>query len=274
METLKPLLLSYLLCFSFETHAQQSLKDSATTYFEKYGHQHSYNSLEWQTSADSALMIDPKCAYVWQQKAMPYLKNGDFGNWVKYINKATEYDPKKWLSYRAFCRMIFIKDYETALKDFEEAEKYNKNDIEYVMDHTYDFYKGLCYLETNRLDLAKKHLQKSVDYQLNARGEAWTHYVDLFYLGMVNHLMSDDSRALYYLDKSLKQFAQFPDANYYKALILKSLHRPSEALEHLLAAQQSIKQGYRMNEDNEIYSNYPLQIGMLDIEKQIVEIRK
>ncbi len=132
----------------------------------------------------------------------------------------------------------------------------------------------MCYLETNRLDLAKKHLQKSVDYQLNARGEAWTHYVDLFYLGMVNHLMKDDSRALYYLDKSLKQYAQFPDANYHKALILKSLNRPTEALEHLLTAQKAMKQGYRMNEDNEVYSNYPLQVGMLEIEKQIWDIKK
>jgi tetratricopeptide (TPR) repeat protein len=274
METLKPLLLSFLLCFSFEIHAQQSLKDSAETYFEKYGHQYSYNTLEWQASADSALMIDPQCAYVWQQKAMPYLKNGDFGTWVNYINKAAAYDPKKYLPYRAFCRLAFMKDYDAALKDFEEAEKYNKNDIEYVMDHTYDLYKGLCYLETHRLDLAKKHFQKSIDYQLNARGEAWTHYVDLFYLGMAYHLLKDDSRAIYYLDKCLKQYAQFPDANYYKGLILRSLNRPTEALEHLLAAQQAMKQGYRMNEDNEIYANYPLQIGAGDIESQIADIRK
>ena len=274
METLKPLLLSCVLFFSFETLAQQSLKDSATTYFEKYGHQHSYNTIEWQASADSALMIDPKCAYVWQQKAMPYLKNGDFAHWVKYINKAAEYDPKQYLSYRAFCRLVFMKDYDEALKDLESAIQYNKNEVEHVMDHTYDFYKGLCYLETNRLDLAKKHLQKSVDYQISARGEAWTHYVDLFYLGMVNFKMNDNSRALYYLDKSLKQYAQFPDANYYKALILKSLNRPTEALEHLLMAQKAMQQGYRMNEDNEIYSNYPLQIGMLEVEKQIAEIRK
>jgi tetratricopeptide (TPR) repeat protein len=274
MEILKPLLLSFILFFTFGVHAQQALRDSSSAYFETNAYKFGYNSSEWQIYADSALLMDAKNDHVWQQKAMPYLKNGDFENWVKNIAHAVEIDPKRWLPYRAFCRLAFMKDYDEALKDLEEAEKYNKNEMEYVMDHTYDMYKGLCYLETNRLELAKKHLQKSVDYQLNARGEAWTHYVDLFYLGMVHHLLKDDSRAVYYLDKSLKQYAQFPDANYYKGMILKSLNRPTEALEHLLAAQKAMKNGYRMNEDNEIYANYPLQIGALDIEKEIAEIRK
>jgi tetratricopeptide (TPR) repeat protein len=274
METLKPLLLSCVLFFSFGTHAQQSLRDSAMTYFENQMKVYGLYSAQIQGSADTALLIDPTQDEIWRERAIPYLKRGDFETWVKYINKAVEYNPKKWLSYRAFCRLVFMKDYDEALKDFEMAEKYNKNAVEYVMDHTYDFYKGLCYLETNRLDLAKKHFQKSVDYQLKERGEAWTHYADLFYLGMSHHLMNDNSRALHYLDMSLKLYAQFPDANYYKALILKSLNRQMEALDHLLMAQKSIKQGYRMNEDNEIYANYPLQMSLLDVEKQIETLKK
>ena len=274
METLKPLLLSGFLFFSLGTHAQQILRDSAMTYFENQMKVYGLYSAQIQGSADTALLIDPTQDEIWRERAIPYLKNGDFETWVKYINKAVEFNPKKWLPYRAFCRLVFMKDYDKALKDFEMAEKHNKNAIEYVMDHTYDFYKGLCYLETNRLDLAKKHFQKSVDYQLKERGEAWTHYVDLFYLGTVNRLMNDNSRALHYLDMTLKLYAQFPDANYYKALILKSLNRPTEALDHLFMAQKSMKQGYRMNEDNEIYANYPLQISLFDVEKQIETLKK
>ena len=37
----------------------------------------------------------------------------------------------------------------------------------------------------------------------------------------------------------------------------------------LVMAQQSIKQDNHMNEDNEIYANYPLQISLFDVENRL-----
>ena len=271
---MKTLCLSLIFCVSSALTAQTTLRDSAANYFNSHVKNFNYTTYEWQLYADSALLIDPKQDDVWHEKAMPYLKNGDFGSWIRYIAKAVEYNPKEWLPYRAFCRMIFMKDYEAALTDFELSEKYNKSTVNYIMDHTYDFYKGLCYLETNRLDLAQKHLQKSIDYQLKERGAEWTHFNDLFYLGEIYFEQKNKGKALFYLDMALKNYKLFPDANYYKALVLKSLNRNLEAIDFLTIAQDAYKRGYRMNEDNEFYANYPKQIGIAEIEKLLVELKK
>jgi tetratricopeptide (TPR) repeat protein len=219
-------------------------------------------SEQGQLYADTASMINPKSAVVYQNRAVPFLKNGDFEKWIFYIDKAVALDAKKYMDYRAFCKAIFIKDYDGAIKDFDVAQKIKGNEINFVMDHTYEFFKSLCYLEMGQLDSAKVLMQKSVDWQLKNKTLEWTHYVDLFYLGVIYWELKDVQKAQYYIDLSLKKYAQFPDANYYKALILNHLGRKGEAMEYVLTIEPNWKKGYRMNEDNEIYCNYPHQIGV------------
>jgi tetratricopeptide (TPR) repeat protein len=85
-------------------------------------------------------------------------------------------------------------------------------------------------------------------------------------LGVINYELNDLDKAQYYIDASLKNYAQFPDAHFYKALILSKLGKSGEALEHLSQIENAWKKRYRMNEDNEIYSNYPKQIGQGEID--------
>lgn len=221
---------------------------------------------EGQLMADSLLRIDPTNAQIWQRKAMPHLKNGDFISWDKYISKAVLYAPERYLAYRGFCRAIFIKDYENALLDFEAIQKLKPNAPVYEMDHSAEFFRGMCYMELGQLDSARFFMEKSVKWQMDTKGAEWTHYVDLFYMGVIYYELNDISKAQYYIDASLKNYAQFPDAHYYKALILSKLGRNGEAVEHLAAIENAWKKRYRMNEDNEVYSNYPKQIGQTEVD--------
>ncbi len=247
-----------------------TLRDSAMAYFK--AKRLNYTSLEWQTRVDSALKIDPTHDELWQQKAMPFLKNGDFGSWLKYIGKAVALNPSEYLPYRGFCRQIFMKDYEAALKDYEAAEKLKpKQKIHIVMDHTFDYYKSLCYMELQKPELALFYIQKSVDEQVKTKGLEWTHHGDLFYLGVMHVEFKNWQLALEYMDKCLKNNGQFPSALYYKALILKQLGRKEEAMPFLDEAEKYLKKGYSMNEDNEFYANYPKQVSIFDIEKLRIE---
>ena len=247
-----------------------SLRDSAMAYFS--AKPLSYTSAEWQTRVDSALKIDPTNDELWQQKAMPFLKNGDFGSWIKNIDKAVALNPVHWLSYRGFCREIFMKDYETAIKDYEAAEKIQPSEVHFVMDHTFDFYKSLCYFELKKPDLALLHIQKSVNWQLKNKGVDWTHYADFFYLAVAHFELKNWKLALENIDICLTKYPQFPSALYYKALILKELGQKEKAVPFLINAKKYIAKGFYMNEDNEAYSNYPKQIGVLEIEKLLDEI--
>jgi tetratricopeptide (TPR) repeat protein len=221
---------------------------------------------EGQLMADSLLRIDPTNAQIWQRKAMPHLKNGDFISWDKYISKAVQYDPERYLAYRGFCRAIFIKDYENALLDFEAIQKLKPSAPVYEMDHSMEFFRGMCYMELGQLDSARFFMEKSIKWQMDNKGAEWTHYVDLFYMGVIYYELNDISKAQYYVDASLKNYAQFPDAHYYKALILNKLEKNGEAMEHLAAIENAWKKRYRMNEDNEVYANYPKQIGQTEVD--------
>ncbi|MFN3382080.1 MAG: hypothetical protein ACK41O_21680, partial [Runella zeae] len=108
---------------------------------EKFG----YNHPKWQVYLDSLISICPNIARAYHQKALPYIKNGDYGSAFPLEDKAVQYDPERWLSYRAFLKCIFSKDYKGAIIDFDLAQKIAPHI--FVMDHSYSFYKGLCYLE-------------------------------------------------------------------------------------------------------------------------------
>lgn len=233
----------------------------AEAYLDSAYTKYSIYSLEGQRCADTALMIDPTFAAAWQQKAMPHLKNGDFPHWIELIDKAVALDPRSWLDYRAFCKIIFMKDYDGGLQDIHQAQKRVPNKTLVVMDHSYDYWKSLCYMETGRLDSALFFMQKSVDDQVKAHGFEWTHYGDLFYLGVLYFDKGQIEKATYYLDASLKNASSFPDALYYKALIMLKMNKKDKAIDFFNRLILAKEKGYRMNEDNEIYANYPRQIG-------------
>ena len=257
-------LLSFSLFFSVKMVAQTKV-DAAETYFEEKQKVASIYYLEGQLYADTALMMNPKNDEIWRERAIPYLKNGEFPAWITYINKSVALKPKTRLAYRGFCKAIFMKDYENALLDFDAEQALQGNEIYFMMDHSLQFFKSLCYLGLGKLDSARFFMQQSVDWQLKNKGLEWTHYVDLFYLGVIHYELNDITKAQYYIDQSLKKYPQFPDANYYKALILNKLGRKGEAMEHLITIEPNWKKGYRMNEDNEVYSNYPRQIGVGEV---------
>jgi tetratricopeptide (TPR) repeat protein len=272
MANLKESLLSLLGLLSIclilaPLNAQNAALDSSTARFERLIETVSIYSFEGQLAADSFLKIDPTNASIWRVKAIPHLKGGDFPSWIKYANKAVENAPERYLAYRGFCKAIFIKDYEGALLDFEKRQNLTPKEDIHEMDHSLEFWRGLCYLELGNLDSARFFMEKSLNKQLAIRTAEWAHYNDFFYLGVINYELNNLDKAQYYIDASLKNYAQFPDAHYYKALILNKLGKSGEALEHLSQIENAWKKRYRMNEDNEIYSNYPKQIGQGEIDR-------
>ena len=120
---------------------------------------YTYQMSEWQNCLDEGLKKDSTVAYLWQQKAMPYFKARKYEVGMKYIDKAVEYDRERWQPYRAFIKCLFAKTYQEAVIDFEDCIKRFGN--MYVMDHTYNFYIGLSYLQLNEYGKAVELLPLS-----------------------------------------------------------------------------------------------------------------
>ena len=230
---------------------------------DRYAHNgaHKYSYLyqmkEWQDALDEGLRQDSTIAYLWQQKAMPYFKARKYEVGMDYLDKAVQYDKERYLPYRAFIKCIFSKKYREAITDFEESKTW-MGDI-YEMDHTYTFYIALSQLMLNDYKAAEENFRTTIEDQIAQFEEA--HHVDLFYHGISKYELGKYQEASTVFDQALKQYPQFSDALYYKALCLFRLNQPKEEYVALIAkAEEYASQGYSINEANAVYEPYPYQI--------------
>ena len=218
---------------------------------------YNYNMAEWQACLDEGLKKDSTVAYLWQQKAMPYFKAKKYEVGMRFIDKAVQYDPEKWQSYRAFIKCIFAKTYKEAILDFEDCQKRFGN--LYVMDHTYGFYIGLSYLQLNEFAKAEQLFKEYID-DMSKNRQGLEHPTVLFYHGISKYEQSKLSEAILEFDKALKIDPNLSDAKYYKAICLAKLGKVEEYEVSIKEAKEAGKLGYTLNEDNTVYETYPYQV--------------
>lgn len=217
-------------------------------------------SSEWQLCIDSGISINPGIAYFYQQKSMPYFKQGKYEVAMPILDKAVVLDEGAYIDYRAFMKCIFSKQYEASIVDFKKA-KIVKGENVYVMDHSYDFYIGLSLIQLNRFNEAIPYLKNSINKVLTTSGEKWVHALDYFYLGIAYQELQQHKEAIFYFDKALTNYQNFSDAEYYKVLSLSRSGKYEEASELLKFCDKHFKMGFTINEDNAIYERYPYQIS-------------
>jgi len=218
------------------------------------------HSLEHQQYLDSALVIQPDNGWLWQQKAMPLYKARKYQLGKPFLEKAVEYDPKKWLDYSGFMKCIFSKEYLKSISDLMRAKK--EYGDSYVMDHTYNFYIGLDYLQLNQFNKAKEYLLYSKEQQFkdfpNAPPEEACHYLDWYYLGIADFELGNYQEAIASFDMALKVYDNFADALYFKGRSLTKLDNVEEGIEWEKKAFENGDNSF--NEDNAIYEIYPYQV--------------
>lgn len=241
------------------TKEQQVKQDSI---IEKYAvndaHKYSYEADldKWQEALDRGLEQDSTIAYLWQQKAMPYFKSRKYEVGMEYVDKAVQYDVRRYLPYRAFIKCVFSKNYKEAIVDFEEC--LTRWGDSYEMDHTYTFYIGLSYLQLNEFDKAEQYFLRAVDKQKEVFQDI--HHVDLFYLGIVCFEQKRYQEAIAYFDKAIAEYKEFSDAYYYKGITQYKMKDIEATRQSLVEFDKYQKMGYSINEANAIYEPYPYQV--------------
>jgi tetratricopeptide (TPR) repeat protein len=228
---------------------------------------HHYNDPAWPLYCDSVMAICPNIASVYQLKALPHIKYGDYEKAFALNNKAVQLDPAGYTAYRGFLKCIFTKDYEGALIDFTTAEQLIPRGI--IMDHTYAFYEGLCNLELGNYPQAEQNFKKDIYRQTNGDPGKKPHYNTLLYMGILYYEMNLDTPAKEYLLNCLSVYNQLPEANYYLALIYQRQKNTALQGKYLQAAKEAYSKGYRLNEDNMYYANYPHQVTLYEIEQAL-----
>lgn len=208
---------------------------------------------------DTILSMVPNYAYGWQQKAMPLFKQKKYEIGMPFLDSAVKHDKENhWTEYRGFMKCIFQKDYTGAIVDLQNVKK--KNEDGFVMDHSYNFYIGLSYLQLNKFDSADLYLKKSISFSEKKWKEA--NYLEYFYAGIIKMEKDDYENANIYFNMALKIYSKFSDAKYYLAEILSTQKKYKEALAMLNETYLNLKEGYTINEDNAVYEYYPYQINL------------
>ncbi len=256
------IILIFVLGFSVFGFSQVSTNKAQDAIEEEFltncaqKHNYTFQMTEWQNCLDQGLKKDSTIAHLWQQKAMPYYKAKKYEVGLPFLDKAVKYNPQRWQSYRAFMKCIFAKQYRDAIADFEDCKKKFGNG--YVMDHSYDFYIGISYLQLNEYEKAQKLLKNYVDEMFEKRDKL-EHPTALFYLGIAEYELKKYEEAIVQFDKALKNFPEFSDVEYYKSICLKILGRQKEFEILYDKAVLDYKKGFKLNEDNTIYETYPYQ---------------
>lgn len=223
-----------------------------------YQYDYTISMVEWQECIDNGLKKDSTIAYLWQQKAMPLFKARKYEAGMIFLDKAVKYDKKSWLPYRAFIKCIFSKTYKDAIVDFEESKKIFGNT--YEMDHTYDFYIGLSYLQLNDFKKAEEIFKNNIEFVKNTQSEDAIHHLDLFYYGISKYEQNKLEEAIVEFDKALEKYPEFSDVEIYKGICLYKLGQKEKSEALIEKAKADLKKGYTINEDNAIYERYPYQI--------------
>jgi len=235
-------------------------QDSIVDRYLRHGAwQHSYLTHEWQNYIDSGLAKDSTVAYLWQQKAMPLFKTKKYELGMQALDKAVLYD-KYWLDYRGFMKCIFAKYYASGIADFNECKTFHREGS-VIMDHAYEFYIGLCYLQLNKFDSARLTLQGLIDHDEKTYGKEWPHYLDIFYTGIAYFELEDYTQAISFFDRALERNPHFSDAEYYKGLCLKLKGDQVNGSALIKTAKADFDEGYTINEDNTLYEPYPYQVN-------------
>ncbi|WP_179319309.1 tetratricopeptide repeat protein [Winogradskyella helgolandensis] len=239
---------------------QLSLEDSLrVNYFKGRAYRQNLYSQEFQKYLDSALQVSPSDAHLWQQKAMACFKSKKYEVGMGFLDKAVALDTEYYIDYRAFIKCIFTKQYKASIVDFKKAKQLLGSS--YIMDHTYDFYLGLCYLQLNEFEKANRYFRATINSELEEHDESWIHYLDWFYYGISEFELGNYDKAIVYLDKSLVDFPKFSDAQYYKIKCLARIGKIDEAKDLLKIGIENIELGHTIFDSNSQYETYPYQIS-------------
>jgi tetratricopeptide (TPR) repeat protein len=159
------------------------------------------------------------------------------------------------LEYRAFAKCIFQKNYRSALVDFMAVLKFDKKPTS--IDHPYDYYIGLCYLQMNQFDSAENMLSRCIaDEGANAASsQEW------FYLGIVKMENKKYSKAIESFQKCLQLSDHFSDAQYYLSVCLVKYRRYNAAYNLVKLALANFRNGYTFEDSYSDFEYYPYQIN-------------
>lgn len=215
---------------------------------------------------DSVMAICPGFDMAYMEKAVPYLKRGDFVTWRYWMDQAVALNPAEHLGYRGWCRYQFLRDYKGALEDLNALEKLKPLNMGYSVNGDYHLKiaQALCYKglgdNTKAIDIIEQQL---------ARNNYEPGYYDYLHLVVLYLETGKPAAAVPLLEKQLQLSASFAETHYYLAKAWYLLDIEPKKREKELQEALILYQNGRHRKDP--YTNPDDRIYLEDIKNAMVE---
>jgi len=269
----KKLLIAGMICISLSIFSQPNcnvfLNEGDTTKYkacklsEKFKDYYQFD-MKAIAILDSCIEICPYYAWPYFEKAVVYLKSGNFLEWDNYINIAARYDPINTLPYRASCRAKFFGDYQGAINDINELDAMVDHNLGYTNGGMYhlNVWKGICYKNLGEYETAVELISEHIRSYPDDVG-----LYDHLHLGVCYQELGMHQQALecFAIQKDIDDLAE---NRYYSALSYKALGEHKKYRESLAIAQD------RMTNNKKLLHSYRVlddQIFQYDIDQLIAK---
>lgn len=191
---------------------------------------------------DAALEVCDYHAEAYYEKAVVYLKAGNFVKWSEYMERAVELNPKEFLGIRAGCDAKCWADYEGAIADIERLDSLVDYDIGPIHDGSYhlDAFKAICYKNLGKFDKAISIFEEHLATRPDQIGS-----YDLLHLGVCYMEVGkyDEAVARFIQQTEINEMAE---NQYYLALSYKTLSREKDYIAAIQKSHSLYKKDIRM----------------------------
>jgi tetratricopeptide (TPR) repeat protein len=195
---------------------------------------------------DSVIAICPSFDLAYMEKAVPYLKRGDFANWRYLMDQAVSLNPAEHLGYRGWCRYQFLRDYTGALEDIDALEKLKPTNMGYSVNGDYHLKiaQALCHKGLGN----KQKAISIIEQQLATEGYEPGYY-DYLHLAVLYLETGQPAKSLPLLEKQRRLSASFAETHYYLAKAWFMLHIEPEKRQQELQKALDLYQTGRHRSD-------------------------
>ncbi|MGL6127023.1 tetratricopeptide repeat protein [Chryseobacterium artocarpi] len=213
---------------------------------------------ESQEGFDRAIELCPDFSNAYMEKAVPYLKNGDFATWKILIDKAVTLNPKMHLGYRGWCKFQFLGDYKGAIQDLEEFRKYYPEDLGRSLNGDYhlDVVKAMSYSALGQKEKAVGIIERLLATNGYVKG-----MFDHYQLGVTYFEQGKYDKALENFEKQSKEY-DFAENIYFKSKVSKI--RNKDYLDLKMLALQTYDDGKIMKD---VYTHHFNKVYRKQIEE-------
>ncbi|MBQ4802203.1 hypothetical protein J8L88_04995 [Aquimarina sp. MMG015] len=212
-----------------------------------------------------AIILDTTFSDPHREMGAPRVKRGINTETMKKYKKAVELDPESWQGYRGYLYLYFYRDYDNAIKDFDELDALTPNFVDYPQSENIDFMRGVAYLMKKEYPKAQEYFKKFFDHESKSGDINYIESRAFMYYGITYFETGELEKALEKFELGI-QYNKNADLMYWKAKTLKALGKNSlEIKKTLNKSRELLAQGYNSRRPyvEEFYQTYKEDIEEL-----------